>query len=97
MDTIDELLLMTSSKNLFPVISLLRLLLAYPIVFNRYKDFSVINQVIYKVNIPFDESENVELDTNPKKEKEEKSDDTSSEEKPEENISLLQFSTIATV
>eukprot|EP01084_Bolivina_argentea_P014308 26731_1 len=88
-EILDELLLMSSTEELFPIVSLLRLLLVYPSVCNRYnKDFMIINQILYKIGIPF----------------EEENDDNDEEKDDDDNIGinlldihLLQFTTIAAV
>ena len=55
-EILDELLLMSESEQLFPIVSILRLLLVYPDICSRYsKDFMIINQILYKIGIEFEE------------------------------------------
>merc|ERR550539_1958812 len=60
-EQLDELLLMTESKGLFPLVSMLRLLLIDPDISNRYtSDFMIINQMLYKIGIEFESEEEEE-------------------------------------
>ncbi len=53
---LDELILISESKYLFRMISILKLLLLNDSICNRYNcDFTIINQILYKINIPFEE------------------------------------------
>mmetsp|Transcript_11467 Transcript_11467/g.18462 ORF Transcript_11467/g.18462 Transcript_11467/m.18462 type:complete len:599 (-) Transcript_11467:211-2007(-) len=61
-EILDELLLMSEADQLFPIVSLLRLLLVYPDISQRYTgDFMIINQILYKIGIQFEEQEDVEM------------------------------------
>jgi len=71
LNVLDELLLMCDAPQLFPAVSLLRLLLTLPSVANRYSsDFMILQQVLYKIGIEFesllpqqnDEKEDVDVD-----------------------------------
>ena len=94
-EILDELLLMTESEQLFPIVSLLRLLLVFGSVRDRYSsDFMIIHQILYKIGIPFEEA----LDD---EEPEEKGDGVQNDEEMENmnlmDIHLLQFTAISAV
>merc|ERR1719295_720659 len=86
---------MTESEQLFPIVSLLRLLLVFGSVRDRYSsDFMSIHQILYKIGIPFEEA----LDD---EEPEEKGDGVQNDEEMENmnlmDIHLLQFTAISAV
>merc|ERR1712241_1258964 len=90
LEILDELLLMTESDQLFAIVSLLRLLLVYGPIRDRYaSDFMIIHQILYKIGIPFEE----ELGDD---DVEEKGDDQVEESEMNlMDIHLLQFTAIA--
>jgi len=91
LEILDELLLMTEAESLFPIVSLLRLLLIDPFVSKRYtKDFMIINQILYKIGIPFEEEQELE-------EKENKEEYEEMQDMNLMDIHLLQFTAIGAV
>eukprot|EP00486_Rosalina_sp_Unknown_P009086 CAMPEP_0201594720 /NCGR_PEP_ID=MMETSP0190_2-20130828/191947_1 /ASSEMBLY_ACC=CAM_ASM_000263 /TAXON_ID=37353 /ORGANISM="Rosalina sp." /LENGTH=302 /DNA_ID=CAMNT_0048054435 /DNA_START=572 /DNA_END=1477 /DNA_ORIENTATION=- len=93
-EILDELLLMSESEHLFPIVSLLRLLLVYPDICSRYsKDFMIINQILYKIGIEFEEESTEAIE-------EKQSAESINDEEMGMNLSdinLLQFTSISAV
>ena len=77
------------------MVSLLRLLLVYPEICDRYtKDFMIITQILYKIGIQFEDEEDI---TTPADEKGTDNDDDEEEELNFMDINLLQFTSISAV
>jgi len=95
LEILDEMLLMTESEDLFPIVSVLRLLLVFGAIRDRYTaDFMIIQQILYKIGIPFEEE--VADEAVP----EEKADALQNDDEEEMNfmdIHLLQFTAISAV
>jgi len=64
LEMLDELLLVSNEDALFGVVSLLRLLLRYDVIWKRYKDLTVLNQVVHRTQLPFLDEDDVEEDDN---------------------------------
>ena len=95
-EILDELLLMCESEQLFPIVSLLRLLLVYPDICGRYsKDFMIINQILYKIGIEFEEEEVMKDNTEEKVNANDINDEDMGMNLAD--INLLQFTAITAV
>ena len=95
LEMLDEMLLMTESEALFAIVSVLRLLLVFGAIRDRYTaDFMIVQQILYKIGIPFEH----EVDDE-KADAVEHHDDDEEEEDGMSfmDIHLLQFTAISAV
>ncbi|ETO32939.1 hypothetical protein RFI_04170, partial [Reticulomyxa filosa] len=89
--TLDELLLIAEADNAFGLMSLLRLLVLTDEMYERYKDFLVVDQMLHKCGIPFFTEETSS------QEEHKKSDTSTQETDADVGLGLLQFTTLGTV
>ena len=105
LEVLDELMLMSTDSSLFPLIALLKLLMVYPRVFDRYKDLMIVNQILYRIGIPFeDEEKDINLMINEFKNdnnnnNNNQNNNNENDEKTEAipNLHLLQFNALCAV